>query len=84
MSSCIVPVGGPTDAKTDRYMTESNSQSKEIEERLAYEQARQAALRGELKRRQRLQRQMLTLLIVAIILFVLIVVAFYLVNAASG
>ena len=65
-------------------MNEQNKQSKELEERLAYEQARQAELRGELKRRQRIQRQTRNFLIMAIVAFILLVIAFFVVNALSG
>ena len=53
-------------------------------ERMAYELAREAELRGELQRQLRRRKQVLALLIVSIIRFIVIVAAFYALNALSG
>lgn len=53
-------------------------------ERMAYELAREAELRGELQRQFRRRKQVLALLVVSIILFIVIVAAFYALNALSG
>ena len=65
-------------------MSEQEPDHDPFKERMAYELAREAELRGELQRQLRRRRQMLTLLIVSIILFILIVAAFYALNALSG
>ena len=65
-------------------MSEQKPDRDPFNERMAYELAREAELRGELQRQLRRRKQMLVLLIVSIILFIVIVASFYALNALSG